>query len=151
MKLKLKNIINGTIADPTLHGNEQLPEADVTRAKAQFLYSDAQELHFMDTATFDQFSITKKNVGLPAEFLVEGQAVDVILFQNLPVTVNVPVKVELKVAQTEPGVRGNSQNSGGTKSAELESGVKIQVPLFIKTGDMVKVNTEEGKYVERVK
>ncbi|HPL56238.1 MAG TPA: elongation factor P [bacterium] len=150
LRLKMRGLISGTIYETTLKGNDSLPEAEIKRSKAQFLYGDQEKLHFMKQDDFDQISLSKKIVGRQSDFLKEETEVDIISFEGKAINVQLPVKVDLRVTYAEPAVRGNTAQGNVTKPVELETGAKINAPLFIKNGDTVRVNTETGQYVERV-
>ncbi len=149
LRLKVRGLKSGAIFDTTLKGNDSLPEGDITRSKAQYLYAEGDTLFFMNNEDFDQFGLSKKVVGKQAEFLKEGAEVDVVSFEGKPINIQLPIKVELKVIYAEPAVRGNTAQGNITKPVELEGGAKINGPLFLKTGDVVRVNTQTGQYVER--
>ena len=151
VRTKLKNLINGAVIENTFKGNDRIVEANLARSQAQFLYFDDQKKPvLMDMKTFDQFILPRNQVGDSAGFLTEGMRVDVLSFEGKPMTVSLPIKVELKVTYTEPGFKGNTA-SAATKPATLETGTPIQVPLFINPGDIIRVDTRDGTYVERVK
>lgn len=150
MRTKLKNLISGGIIDITFKGNESVEEADMTRSKAQFTYRDSNGLNFMNMNNFEQFSISANQVGPTGGFLKEGMDVDVLSWNAKAINVSPPIKVELKVAETEPAIRGNTAQGAVTKPATLETGAKVQVPIFISAGDIIRVNTQTGGYVERV-
>jgi len=116
----------------------------------QYLYNDGEAYHFMNSETFEQIEISAKVLGDSANFLLEEAIVTVMFYKNNPVNIDLPNFVELKVEYTEPAVRGNTAQ-GATKTAEMETGAKIQVPLFIATGEVLKIDTRTGGYVERVK
>jgi elongation factor P len=147
-KTKIKNLISGSIVNKTFQGNEKLEPSDLTHTKAQFLYSDSENFYFMDGETFEQFSLDNETIGDQANFLVDGMDVDMQMFEGNPIAVKLPPKVVLEVKQTDPGVKGNTA-SGGSKPAVLETGLSIQVPLFINVGDKLRINTESSEYVER--
>jgi len=149
LRTKIRGIKSGAIYDNTFKGNDKVEEAEISHAQAQFLYADDQKLHFMDQADFDQFELDRKIVGKQANFLKDGTEVDVLQFNGQPLNIQLPYKIELKVTYAEPAVRGNTAQGNVTKQIELESGVKIQAPLFVKQGDTVRVNTQTGEYVER--
>lgn len=151
MRTKLKNLRNGAIIDYTFKGNEKIEPANITRRKAQYLYSQGDTYNFMDAGTFDQFTLEKNVIGKQADFLKEGENIDVLALGDKPININLPIKVELEVSETEPGVRGDTAQGSVTKPAILETGAKISVPIFVKVGDKVRVNTESGEYVERVR
>ncbi|MDH4358335.1 MAG: elongation factor P [Candidatus Berkelbacteria bacterium] len=150
LRTKLKNLISGAIYDTTFKGNERLEEANITRSKAQFTYKDSNGFNFMNMVNFEQFSLSQNQVGPSGGFLKEGMDVDVLNWNGKAININPPIKVELEIAETEPAIRGNTAQGSVTKPAMLETGAKIQVPIFIKPGDIVRVNTETGMYVERV-
>ncbi len=150
VRTKLKNLVNGATVENTFKGNDKIQEADLHRAQAQFLYFEGANPVFMDTTSFDQFTLPRAQVGDSAQFLKDGMEVDVLSYQGKPMTVSLPIKVELQVTYTEPGFKGNTA-SATTKPATLETGADIQVPLFINQGDTIRVDTRDGSYVERVK
>lgn len=150
VRTKLRNLINGASVENTFKGNDKIEEADLSRSQAQFLYFEGQDPVFMDTTTFDQFTIPRDQVGVGVNFLTDGMQVDLLSYQGKPITVTLPIKVELKVTYTEPGFKGNTA-SATTKPATLETGAEVQVPLFINQGDVIRVDTRDGSYAERVK
>lgn len=149
LRTKIRGLKSGTIYDVTFKGNDSVEEAEISRSKAQFLYREGDTLHFMKLDDYDQFTLGRDVVGKQANFLTEGTAVDVMNLESSPINIQMPVKVELKVIYAEPATRGNTAQGNVTKPVELEGGAKIQGPLFLKTGDMVRVNTQTGEYVER--
>jgi len=151
LRAKLKNLLTGTLIDFTFKGNEKIEEAQISRSKAQFLYKDDEKLHFMNMQDFEQFSLSRNQIGRSGDFLKEGIEVDVLSWNGQPINISLPIKIDLKVAKTEPAVRGNTAQGSVTKPAILETGGKVQVPIFINVGDTIRVNTETGEYVERVK
>ncbi len=150
VRTKLKNIRTGRVIDRTFRSGESIREARLERRKMQYLYRSGDQLFFMDTSSFDQMPISEETIGDGVQYLTESGAVDVILHENQIVGVELPIFVELKVKETEPGVRGDTA-SGGSKPATLESGAVVQVPFFINVGDRVRVDTRKGIYMERVK
>lgn len=148
LRTKLRNLADGSIVEKTFAGAEKIEEAELETKKAQFLYQDTAGYHFMDSATFEQLSLSQDQLGKLADFLKEGGGVDILNFDNKPININLPIKIVLEVTYTEPGFRGNTASTV-TKPATLETGSQIQVPLFIKPGDKVVVNTRTGEYVER--
>jgi len=147
MKTTLKNLVSGATVQKTFQGNDKIDPADVAYSRAQFLYADDM-FHFMDNETYEQFSLPTDNIGDLAKFMIEGQQVDIQNINGAPVNVKVPPKVNLKVIETQPGVKGDTA-SGGTKPATLETGLVVSVPLFINEGDTLRINTETGEYSER--
>lgn len=148
VRTKIKNLISGTITNPTFQGNDKLEPADVSYGKAQYLYKDTEGFHFMDGETYDQFSFDEETVDEQAFFLIEGMDIDILYFGENPIGLKLPPKVVLTVTETEPGVKGDTA-SGGTKPATTETGFKLAVPLFVTVGDKIRVNTESKEYVER--
>lgn len=149
LRTKIKGLKSGTIFDNTFKGNDSAHEADITRSKAQYLYKDSEKLYFMKQDDFDQFELNKSVVGKQADFLTEGTNVEVMLYDGEPINIQLPIKMDLKVTYAEPAVKGNTAQGNVLKPVELETGANIQVPLFIKNGDKVRVNTQTGQYVER--
>ncbi len=148
--VKMKNLLDGKVLEKTIQGNDKMEEADLTRGKAQYLYKEGTEIHFMNNDDYEQFSLDVENVGDAINYLVEGTDVSIIYFEGRPSSVEMPVKVELMVTEAPPGVKGDTAGTA-TKVITLETGCQVNAPLFIKEGDKVKINTENGEYVERVK
>lgn len=149
MSTKMKNLKTGAVIQKTFQGNDKLAPADIGYRKVQYLYGDGNSFTFMDLNTYDQFELDAETIGDSAQYLVDGQEVDAMVFGENPIGINLPSTVELKVAETIPGVKGDTV-TGGTKPATLASGLKVNVPLFINEDDTVKVNTDTGEYMERV-
>lgn len=149
MQCKLKNLKTGAIVARNFQGSEKIEEADVGYRHVQYLYRDRDACTFMDLETYDQFSLPAPVLESVVPYLVEGVEVDALLYDSNPIGIQLPSTVVLKVAETSPGVRGDTATGGG-KPATLETGLAITVPLFINAGDKVKVNTETGAYKERV-
>ncbi|MFH0952331.1 MAG: elongation factor P [Patescibacteria group bacterium] len=149
MRTKLKNLVTGAHLEQTFKTSDKPEEADLTHGKANFLYSDEKALYFMNNDNYDQFSLDKTVIGDKEKYLKEGSDVDVLLFNDQAVNIELPKKVELKVTSAPDGVRGDSAQGSVTKEVELENNTTIKTPLFIKTGDMIRVNTDTGEYVER--
>ncbi|MCD6528156.1 elongation factor P [bacterium] len=150
LRLKIKNLINGRVLNKNFQGNEKIKQADITRTKASFLYKDKDEVQFMNSSTYEQFSLPKGQIAEKINFLTEGLEVNILNFNNQPIGIELPPKVNLKVIEAPPAVRGDTAQGSVTKPITLETGLVINAPLFIKKGDIVKVNTETGDYVERV-
>lgn len=148
MRTKLKNMKTGAIIDRTFRTDEKLQRAEVEERKVQFLYRTEDAYHFMDMESFDQFTLGEKQLGEASGFLKEELVISILFHRGEPAGVLLPTFVELKVVETEPGVRGDTV-SGGSKPAKLETGAVIQVPLFINVGDLLRVDTRSGAYVER--
>lgn len=149
LKVKLRNLINGNILEKTFQGNEKAEEAAVEKKKANFLYQDEQSAHFMDNETFEQFDLPINQLGEKKKFMKDGTDVDTLYFAGQPVAIDLPIKLELKVVSAPPGIKGNSAGNV-TKVVELETGAEVSAPLFVNEGDIIRVNTDTGEYVERV-
>ncbi len=148
LRTKIKNLINGAILEKTFAGQEKIEEAHLETRVSQFLYHDENEYFFMDSTSFEQFSLQKSQLGKTADFLKEGENVQMLYFESKPINLQLPIKINLKITYTEPGFKGNTAGSV-TKSATLETGAQMKVPLFIKEGDEIVVDTRTGEYVER--
>jgi len=147
-RTKLKNMRTGAIVERTFRTEEKLPPAELEEKRAQFLYQSGDEFHFMDTETYEQFFLSEEQLGDARKYLKEEMVVTIVSHRGSPLTVELPTFVELAVAETDPGVRGDTA-SGGSKPATLETGAVIQVPLFINVGDRLRVDTRTGTYIER--
>jgi elongation factor P len=149
LRTKLKNLKTGAVLDKTFQGSDKVDEADMTTSKAQYLYNEGGENYFfMDSESYDQFSLPKDVIGNAPDFLVEGTDVTILNYNSTPINVQIPIKVKLKVVEAPPGIKGDTVSTGG-KMVTLETGLKISTPLFVKEGDTVIVNTEKGEYVSR--
>lgn len=149
MQTKLRNVITGKVIEYSFKFGEKVTEADVSREKANFLYADAEGTHFMNNETFETVDFPKDVTAEYEPFLKESTEVLILRFNNKPVSVELPIKVELRVVEAPPGVTGNS---GGnvTKPVKLETGLMVNAPMFIKEGEIIRVDTRTGEYVERV-
>lgn len=150
MQTKLKNLISGKVMEVNFHPGDRVEEANLQRKKADYLYNDGHDYFFMAQDDFEQFSLPQENLGEQTGLMKEGDKIEVLYFNNNPVSISLPPKVELKIISAPEGVKGNSAQGRVTKTAELETGLSIQVPLFVKEGDVIRINTETGEYVERV-
>lgn len=148
LKTKLKNLLTGSVMEQTFQGNDKAEEADVEKKSANFLYKDETFAYFMDNADFEQFSLPLDQLGEQDKFLKEDTPVDVLHFQNKPMSIKLPIKMTFQVTSAPPGVRGNSAGNV-MKTIEIETGATLQVPMFVNEGDTIRVNTESGEYVER--
>jgi elongation factor P len=148
LRTKLKNLITGAILERTFQGAEKVDEADINSSKAQYLYQEGNNYCFMDSENYDQFSLSKEVLSDATNYLVEGTEVSVLNFNGSPINVEIPIKVKLRVVEAPPGIKGDSVSSGG-KLVTLETGLKINAPLFVKEGDALIINTERGEYVSR--
>ncbi len=150
MKTTVKNLLTGNTIPMTFQGSEKIEPAEVGFTRAQFLYHQGDEYFFMDSETYEQFSFSKDDLGSQANYLLDGSDVDIQNFDGRPINVQLPPKVNLKVIETSPAVRGDTAQGKVTKPAKVETGVMISVPIFVKEGDTIRINTETGEYCERV-
>lgn len=148
MRTKLRNLITGNSLDKTFLAGESFEFADIERRKCQYLYSDGVSAHFMNNESFEQFELNTDNIEGILKFLKDDTEVYVTFYEGGPIGVQPPVKVTLEVKSTVPGVKGDTAQ-GGTKPAILETGVTLNVPLFVKEGDKLVINTETGQYDSR--
>ncbi len=150
VNVKIKSLTDGKVLDKTFKGNESIEPADVTNKNVQFLYGDGTMIHFMDEVTYEQFELPASDMGNQIGYMKEGDKVQAQMFESRVINIELPKNVQLKVTYTEDAVKGDT-SSAITKDAQLETGVKIKVPAFIKTGDLISVDTSTGAYRERVK
>jgi elongation factor P len=150
VRTKLKNLLNGRVVDQTFRSGEKVEKPDLMEREMQYLYREGDRYCMMDNENYEQIMLTEEQVGEARLYLIENLNVEVLFYNQAPLTVELPNFVELAVAQTEPGFKGDTA-AGGTKPATLESGATVQVPLFINEGDRVRVDTRTGGYIERVK
>ena len=145
----LKNLIRGTTLKRVFRGGDELESADVEEVACQFLYRQGETFVFMNNKTFDQYELTAEQVDEMWKFLKEGMPVQIVLYNNQPITMTPPAHVELKVEYCEPGARGDTATNV-TKPVKLETGAEILAPLFIQMGNVLKIDTRTGEYIERV-
>jgi len=148
VRTKLKHMRLGRVIDNTFRAGEKVELVDFEEKRMQFLYKD-DRYHFMDLDTYDQISLSGEEVGEARDFLKENTEVEILFIESSPITVELPNFIEIRIAKTDPGIRGDTA-SGGSKPATLETGAVIQVPLFLNEGDVVKVDTRSGDYLGRV-
>jgi elongation factor P len=148
VRTKLKNVLSGKVVDKTFNAGVKVDVANVDKREMQYLYREGGDFVFMDTETYDQPRIPADVVGDAANFLLEEQMVTIAFNDGTPLYVDMPAAVELTISQTDPGLQGD-RSTGGTKPATLETGAQIQVPLFISTGEKIKVDTRSGTYLGR--
>ena len=148
VRMKLKNVETGQVVDKTFRAGENVTQAMIERRDHQYLYSDDLGYHFMNLDDYAQLALTKDDVGEAAAFLLEGATVSLSSYQGTPIGVDLPASVEVEVTYAEPAVKGNTV-SGATKSVTVETGLEVQVPLFVETGDRIKVDTRSGEYLTR--
>jgi len=149
VRTKLRHVTTGRILEKTFRPEDRFEEAVLERRKKQYLYGDGKNYYFMDMETFEQVPFTEKELGESTRFLKENMEVEALIYKGAIIGVEMPATVELKVTYTEPGKKGDTVTNV-TKPAVLETGTKVQVPLFINTGDTIRLDTQTGKYIERV-
>ncbi|GAC1462823.1 MAG: elongation factor P [Chloroflexota bacterium] len=148
MRIKVRNIKTGTTVEKTFQAGEKFRRAILDRKSMQYLYQEDTTYHFMDLDTYEQTAVGADLLGDVANYLKDNQTVEILTYQDQPIGAELPPNVELLVAQTDPGLRGDTA-TGGTKPATLETGLVIQVPLFVNEGERVRVDTRTGQYLER--
>ncbi len=147
---KLKNLMTGKVTERSFHVSEKVEEAEIDSKEAKYLYNNRGQFWFCDPKDpSKRFQLEENIIGERGKFLKTNSIIEVLYFGERVIGVDMPIKVELKVVEAHPAVKGNTAQ-GGTKTVKLETGVEIQVPMFIKEGDIIKVNTESGDYTERV-
>ena len=149
VRTKLKNVLSGKVVDKTFNAGVKVETATVDKRDMQFSYMDGEYFVFMDMDTYDQLHVSGDTVGSAANYMLEGTMALVATNEGTPLYVELPAAVELTISYTEPGMQGD-RSTGGTKPATLETGAEIAVPLFITTGEKVKVDTRDGSYLGRV-
>jgi len=149
-RTKLKNVETGRVIENTFRDNDKFEIIKIHRRKFQFLYHDGSNYWFMDNETFDQISVEEKVISNKIIWLIENMNCDLLYADEKIIDIEIPLFLELKIEKSEPGIKGDT-STPGTKPAILEGGVKIDVPLFINSGDIIKVDTRTGKYIERIK
>ena len=148
VRTKLKNVLSGKVVDKTFNAGVKVETANVDKRDMEFLYNDGTSFVFMDKTTYEQVEISPETVGEASGYLLENQAATVALYEGNPIYVELPSSVVLEITYTEPGLQGD-RSTGGTKPATLETGLEIQVPLFVENGTRVKVDTRTGEYLGR--
>jgi elongation factor P len=149
VRTKLRNLKSGNVLERTFNAGIRVEQAILDRADMQFLYKDGEDYVFMDTSTYDQITVRPVALGDAADYMIESMMAQIAIYQGEIVSVDIAASVELTIAETEPGLQGD-RSTGGRKPATLETGKVLQVPLFINTGDKVKVDTRTGEYMTRV-
>jgi len=150
VRTKLKNLITGSIFDDSFKGGEKFSTPNLEERTMQYLYNDGDHYHFMDNETYEQTPLTAEQLGDARRFLKENMEAKILFYSGSPIAVEVPMFVELAIAKTDPGFKGDTA-SGGSKPAILESGVTVKVPFHLNEGDIIKIDTRTAEYIERVK
>lgn len=148
VRTKLKRLSDGNVIERTFRSEEKIEDVRLENRKMQYLYQDGDLLYFMDSDNYEQIALNVSNLGDAINYLVEGSTIMIQFLENNPLGVELPPAVVLEIAKTEPGVRGDTA-TGATKPATLSTGLVLQVPLFVNEGDMIKVDTRSGEYLER--
>ncbi len=149
VRTKLKNVINGSVIEKTFNPSEKLQGAEIEKREMQYLYNDGELYYFMDNETYEQMPLNKEQLGDSLKFIKENMSVKILSFKGKVFSVEPPMFVELEVTYTEPGFSGNT-STNATKPATLETGATINVPLFVNTGDIIRIDTRTGEYMERI-
>ncbi len=149
VRTKMKNLASGQVLEKTFRAGEKVDKPDLDERDMQYLYREGENFCMMDNETYEQTFLSEDQMGDGKDYLKENTNIKVLLFKQAPIAIELPNFVELAIAETEPGVRGDTA-SGGSKPAKLETGAIVQVPFFLNEGDVVKVDTRTGEYIERV-
>src|ERR1043166_1363425 len=149
VRTRLRHVLTNAVMEKSFRASEKFEEPDIETVPASFLYNDAEGWHFMDEKSFEQFVLSNENVGSDRGFLKDGVSLQILKYNGEPVSLQLPQYVELAVTSTELGLRGDTAAGGATKQATLETGVVVRVPLFIKEGEVVRVNTQTGEVAGR--
>jgi elongation factor P len=149
VRTKLRHLLTGAVLEKSFKSSEKFAEPDIQLSSASFLYSDGDGFHFMDESTYEQFAFEDEQIGDDRGYLKEGVSLQVLKYNGAPVSLQLPQYVELAVTSTEPGMRGDTAAGGASKQATLETGLSVRVPLFIKEGEVVRVNTQTGEVAGR--
>ena len=149
VRLKMRNLLTRAVFDKTFKASDKFKDPDLEKVQASYLYSDADGSHFLDQESFETLTLSGDMVGDALDFLVEGAIIELHKFNGNPIGLQLPIYVELAVAYTEPGARGDTSSGSVTKTAKLETGIEVRVPLFIKDGEKIKVSTETREFAGR--
>jgi elongation factor P len=149
VRTKLRRASDGAVIDRTFRAGEKFRPVRTEARRMQFLYADGTDAHFMDTESYEQLAVAQGSFSEPLRWLKPSTEVDLLFIDEQPADLQLPSAVDLEVAETEPGLRGDTASGGGTKPATLETGATIQVPLFVDVGERVRVDTRSGEYVSR--
>ncbi len=149
VRMKRRNIRTGSISDTTVQAGTKFPRVRLEQREMSYLYAEDNNYFFMDQESYDQIGLTAQQLGDTVNYLKDGMIIQVSFYENEPVDVEPPINVELQIVETDPGFRGDTA-SGGTKPAKLETGLVVQVPLFVNQGETIRVDTRTGSYLERV-
>ena len=149
VRLRMRNLRTGSTTEQTFQAGSKFPLVRLERQRAQYLYPEDEHYNFMDIDSFEQFALDRETLGDALNYIKEQDTIDLLTYQGEPIDIEIPITVNLAVTRTDPGLRGDTA-TGGTKPATLETGVTVNVPLFINEGDTLKIDTRSGQYLERV-
>jgi elongation factor P len=149
VRTKLKNLKSGAVIEHTFRSGDKVGKPDLEEREMQFMYKMENTFHFMDTATYEQIYLDEDHIGDAGNYLIENLPVKILFYRGEPIGIDLPMFIDLRIVETEPGLRGDTV-SGGSKQAKLESGAVVLVPLFLNVGEKIKVDTRTGTYIERV-
>ena len=149
VRMRLRNVRTGAVIDRTVQAGEKWPRVRLEHRSVQYLYEDPPNYVFMDQENYDQMTLSREQLGEAVSYLKDGLEMELLMHDTEPIGVELPITVELRIEDTDPGFRGDTA-SGGTKPAKLESGLVVNVPLFVNSGEVIKVDTRTGTYIERV-
>lgn len=151
VRTKMKNMITGLMHEETFHSGEKFEDPGLEYKDMQYLYNDEALYHFMDLDSYEQVSLNKHQIEEALDYLKEQSIYNALYFQNRLIAINAPMFMELKVTDAPPGIKGNTAQGGATKPVTLETGLVLHAPLFIEEGDILKIDTRSGEYIERIK
>jgi elongation factor P len=150
VKTRMKNLKTGTVLDVNFRSGDKVEKPDLETQDMQYLYQDGDLFYFMDINTFDQKPLTEDQLADSKKYIKENETVTVLFYKGEPISIELPLKVELKIVKSDPGIKGDTAQ-GATKPATLETGAIVQVPLFVEEGEVIRVDTRTGEYLERVR
>lgn len=150
VKLRARDLLSGSLKSFSFKAGERMEDPDIEMRKAQYLYSDPDHYHFMDMESYEQVAITAEQIGDDRYYLMEELVIRLMMFNGRPISIELPKAMDMEIIETDPGLKGDTVTNV-TKSAKLSTGLEVQVPLFLNQGDIIRVDTTEGRYVERVR
>lgn len=151
VRTKMKNMLTGLVHEETFRSGEKFPEPNLEYKQMQYLYQDGSHYNFMDQESYEQIALSKEQLEEVLDYLKEQAVYTILYFEGRPIAVTPPIHMELEVKDAPPGVKGDTAQGGGSKPITLETGLVLHVPLFVNTGDVIKVDTRTGAYIERLK
>ncbi|MBW1807534.1 MAG: elongation factor P [Deltaproteobacteria bacterium] len=151
VKIKVRNLKTDQVFDKSFKSGEKFNEPDLEKKSIQFLFDDGDSLTFMDTTSYDQFTLQKQDIGEKANYITDGLELKALFFEGKVLDLDLPLTVEFEVIEVEPGTRGDTVQGSATKPASLSNGLRVQVPLYIEAGNVIRISTKDGKFAERAK